>query len=421
MYKTPGRGLSISTEVVNNTIGNIVVTNTGIGAEFVAISNYEDEYNFSLKNKILVRVSIDGDPRKINFLEGEIHNPFDRYIREQLRDKIKADLYPEEGKNTQPNHFVMLDDRKHYESHYTIDIMLEPLKLGETFESKMFSIHIRREEDVEKRPSVSGPMSDIKEAFIPALIENESVSEKGEDNGIRTISAIRLVDSKNLIGDLWTNVFGKPTEVRAVRASKLQDGLYIASGYCFGHVEFVPLEDLMLDNKLIHYGLFKTKREADNNAVGEYVKTVIARNTDLFKHNTNLIKENKTLSDTNVNLDKKVRDLDSELKTVKGELKAKVTSLETKHARAIDDLKSQNAHLTKVMETMKSDHRRELSETVSRYDWDKRKTMERYEQDVKRIKENGILDLLGNVGRVLAGFVASITGFVRLAGIFKLI
>lgn len=420
MYKTPGRGLSITTEVVNNTINNIVATNLGIGAEFTVVSNHDEVINFSMKNRILIRVNIDGDPRKINFLEGEPCNSFDRYVREKLIEKINSQLYPDKAKPEDANYFEMIDDRKHYECHFQIDVYMNELNPGDTFESRMLSIHVRREDNPECKPMLATPEADIRKAFIPEIADRESEADGGVDQGIRTISAVRLVDKGNLIGDLWANVFGHPTSVKAVRESPLADGLYIASGYCFEHVHFVPLEDLMQDAKLIHFGLFKTKKEAYHNSVGDYVKSVISDNADLNKRLGVVCKENKTLTDTNTNLDKKVRDLDTELRTVKGEMKAKVTSLESSKARAIDDLKSQNAHLSKVMDTMKTDHRREMSETIARYDWDRRKTMERHEQEIKRLKENSIVDLLGNVGRVLAGLVATATGIMRLASVFKI-
>lgn len=406
------RGLSIQFEVINNTDDNIILTNTSIGTETVIYGRkfHQDEIGYDEDNLLIVRVTGFFDTSKTKMLNYEPFHKLDYFVRKAMTDKIKECLDTASYSTYQ---------NVEYRFEFQVDIKFNPLSNLEFHESGLFSFHIRRDGDNLNIPSMKSPLGDLKRAFLPELYKREYEADGKKDLGIRAVSAIRLIDKESKIGNLWTNTFGRATKVTAVKTSPLKDGLYIAAGSCFEHVHYVPLDVLLEDKKLLEFGLFRTKKEALDNSICEYVKSVLTDNKDIRKVREVLIKENKSLTSNNETLQKKVSDLESELKIVKGESKSKITNLEGSKARAIDDLKSQNSHLSKMMEVMKTDHRREISELQSRIDWERRKTFEKHEAELKKLKRNSIMDTLGELSKVLAGLVGTGMGLMKLAALFK--
>lgn len=387
---SPNSGFFNGVEFINYSQFNIVITDQcGIETE---ISEDYDRAPTHSRGKVIVRVTKIVDPRKITIPSKQARYPIDVEFIEEFSTKVKE--MASRNNNMSMYHIDAKDTIQ-------VEMAIDFNSVNDIIKSHFFGFSVRAEKNKQVDEAMDNATSDIKKFFIPAIEEMDRASASYDDIA-KTITAVRLVDSKSQLGDLWTTSFGTPVQVLAAKRSKLDDGLYITAGVNFEHVAYIPLESL--DAKtLMSLNLHKTKLDAQKHSTGEFTTDTLARLNKVHKENRDNLSKLESANATIAQLNAKQMLEAQKNATTVSDLKVKNHNELRKQGAIIDDLKRSNVRLVDESVRIRQDHRDEL------------KDLKRgYERTIDELKENKKTNVVLDVFRTVGSFLQYLSGAAKL-------
>lgn len=386
----PESGFFNGVEFINYSQLNIVVTDQcGIGTE---IGEDYDRAPSHYRGKVVVRVTKIVDPRRVTIPSKQARYPIDIQFIEEFETKVKE-------RASQVSNLGMSNIRSM--DTIQLEMAIDFNNINDVIKSHFFGFSIRAERNRTTGDVMDTATSDIKKYFIPTIEEMDRASANHDDVS-KTVSAVRLIDSKQQIGDLWTTTFGTPVQILAAKESKLDDGLYITAGVDFEHVAYVPLETL--DSKtLMSLNLHKTKLDAQKHSTGEYTADTMAALIKARKENRELsLKVTKVTADIDEMKAKQMLEAQKNATTI-SDLKNKGYTEAHKQGLAIEELKRVNNRMIDESIRTRNDHRDEVKELKRTYD-----------RTIDELKDNKKTNVVLDVFRTVGSFLQYISGAAKL-------
>lgn len=387
---TPNSGFFNGVEFFNYSQYNIVVTDQ-CGIETEIIEDY-DRAPSHQRGKVVVRVTKVVDPRRVTIPSKQPRYQIDAQFLETFSAQVKEKVSRICG---------MGMDRIESKETIQVEMTIDMSNVKTVTQSHFFGFSVRAEKNKQTSDSVDNATSDIKKYFIPAI---EELDKKGEnyDDIVKTVSAVRLVDSKGMIGDLWTSVFGTPARVIANKRSKLDDGLYITAGLEFEHVAYIPIETL--DTKtLLGLNLHKTKLEAQQHSTGEFTIGMMTRLDKIRKENRELDGKVQRANETITEMKAKQTLEAQKTATTISDIKIKNHNDLRKQGGVINDLKRTNNRMIDDSIRARTEHREEIQDLKRNYD-----------KVLDELKENKKTNVVLDIFRTVGSFLGYLSGAAKL-------
>ncbi|AEV89562.1 hypothetical protein OBP_125 [Pseudomonas phage OBP] len=253
------------------------------------------------RGKVIARVTRLADPRRVNIPTVDARLAVDREYLMQFKrslDHQKTRIGEYVPETTQMRLAMQAELRFDFYTPTTIA------------KSNLLGITVRASSNREAQQSPDTPLGYIQSVIGDELRDVDVECDNGVDKGIRTLFSARLIDNTNRVGPLWTSGFGSTSRVVPVKDEEQIEGLYLAGGLGLKHQEFIPIDDLMDQKKLVSLNLHRTELDAKRHSTGEFTTSVITERDKLRK-------ENKDLKNDNGKLTGKVESLENKLEIEK--------------------------------------------------------------------------------------------------------